>query len=162
MEYIQWAALGLALVAVLLSVWALVLIRRAHARLNEVTPDTRGLAQRVKDADVQESLSAIFSQLEAMSRKSDETKAQVDELNRLMSRSIRRIGLVRYDSNDEIKGNLSFALCMLDNRDNGVMLTSVYDLNACRVFVRGILGGKAQHDLMPEEAEALEQALGDR
>jgi len=30
------------------------------------------------------------------------------------------------------------------------------------VFVRGILNGKALHDLMPEEEEALQQALDER
>jgi hypothetical protein len=161
MEYLPWAAVGLGLVAVALAVVSLVTARRANRRVNEVTPDVRGLAQRVREADAEGTLSAIFSQIEGMTRRVDQVHNEVGDLNRIVSRSLRRVGLVRYDSNDEIRGNLSFALCLLDNRDNGVMLTSVYDLDNCRVFVRGILGGKTQHDLMPEEAEALRQALGE-
>ena len=36
-----------------------------------------------------------------------------------------------------------------------------YTLRECRIYVRGIIGGKAQHHLMPEEAEALQQALSE-
>lgn len=161
MEYLPWGAVGIAVVALALALISLVSARRANRRVNEVTPDIRGLAQRVRGADAEDALASIFSQLEGMNRRVDQVHNEVGDLNRMVSRSLRRIGLVRYDANDGIRGNLSFALCLLDNRDNGIMLTSVYDLDSCRVFLRGILGGKAQHDLMPEEVEALRQALGE-
>lgn len=162
MEYLPWGAAGLGLLAVVLAAISLVSARRANRRVNEVTPDIRGLAQRVREADAEGTLSALFSQLEGITRRVDQVHGEVSELSRVVSRSLRRVGLVRYDATDEIRGNLSFALCLLDNRDNGVMLTSVYNLDNCRMFIRGIRGGKVQHDLMPEEAEALKQALGER
>jgi len=161
MGYLNWVAIGTAVVALVCAVIGLVQARRANRRLDEVTPDTRGLAQRVRGADVEEAISAVFAQLETMNRKVTELTTDVGRLGRSVARAVRRVGLVRYDANDEIKGSLSFALCMLDDRDNGVMLTSVYDLDTCRVFVRGVLGGKAQHELMPEESQALEQALAE-
>lgn len=159
---VVWASLGAALLAFVCCVWCVVQVRRANRRLNELTPDVRGLAQRVKDAGAEETLAAIFAQIEGMTRRFEEVKVEVKDLNRVVSRSLRRVGLVRYDASDDIRGNLSFALCLLDNRDNGVLITSVYSLEMCRVFVRGILNGKTQHDLMPEEAEALQQALNER
>ncbi len=162
MDYVSWSALATAVVALALATIALVQSRRSHARLAEVTPDIRGLAQRVQGKTPEEAFAAIFSQLETVGRKMGQLELQMVEVNRVVTRAIRRVGLVRYDANESIRGQLSFALCMLDNRDNGLMLTSIYDLNTCRVFVRGIVGGKAQHDLMPEEAAALAQAIGER
>ena len=148
--------------ALALAIVALLQIRRANLRLLEVTPDISGLAQRVQGKSGEEALAAIFSQLETLSQTLSNVKVEIGELDRMVSRSIRRIGLVRFDANEEIRAGLSFALCMLDNRDNGLLLCSVYTLEECRVFLRGILNGKAQHDLMPEEAEALQQALAER
>lgn len=162
MDYVTWVALGVALAGVALAVVALVQVRRANARLEEVTPDIRGLAQRVRGESAEEALKAIFAQLETIGRKVGQLEVQMIELDRVVARAVRRIGLVRYDAHEDIRGELSFALCMLDNRNNGVLITSVYDLDVCRVFVRGILNGRAQHDLMPEEAEALTQALNER
>jgi len=162
MQPTVWIALGVASVALVLALWSLLAARAAYRRLAEVTPDVRGLAQRVRGKSSEEVLAGIFTQLNTTGQQMDELKVEMTELERVMSRALRRVGLVRYDSNDEIRGNLSFALCMLDGRDNGLMLTSNYSLDGCRVFVRGILAGKAQHDLMPEEAEALAQALSER
>jgi hypothetical protein len=161
-EPIPLAALGLAFVALVLAVVALFQIRQANARLAEVTPDIRGLANRVRGKEGEEALALIFSQLEGVSRKMNQVEVQMSELDRVVSRALRRIGLVRFDANEDIRGDLSFALCALDNRDNGFIVSSIYTLENCRVFVRGVLGGKTKHDLMPEEAEALEQAMGER
>ena len=160
----QWLAIaGLAfgVVGTALAVIALYQLRLTQSRVAEITPDIRGLAQRVRGREAQEALAAIFAQLETSSRRMEQVEAHITELDRIMSRAIRRVGLVRYDANNQIRGELSFALCLLDNRDNGLMLTSNYTLEGCRIFVRGVLAGKVQHDLLAEEQEALQQALGE-
>ena len=162
MDPLVLVALVAAGIALALSVLALWQIRSANQRLAEVTPDIRGLAQRVRGKEAEEALAAIFSQLETSSRTMEELRTQVADLDRIAARAVRRVGLVRFDANESIRGQLSFALCMLDGRDNGLMITSNYTLDHCRVFVRGILNGKALHDLMPEEDEALLQALNER
>jgi hypothetical protein len=157
----EWVALAVAAVALGVAVVALVQTRRAYQRLAEVTPDVRGLAQRVHGQSAEEALSAIFQQLAATGQRMGQLEAQMTELERVVVRAIRRVGLVRYDASDEIHGELSFALCLLDNRDNGIILTSNYTLEGCRVFVRGVLGGKVRHELLEEEAQALQQALNE-
>jgi hypothetical protein len=161
MHPLLWVALAVAVIALALAVTALVQLRHANRRLAEVTPDVRGLSQRVRGKSAEEGLAAIFAQLNTTGQRMTDLEGRMTELERIGGRAIRRIGLVRYDATDEISGQLSFALCLLDNRDNGVMLTSNYTLDACRVFVRGIVGGKAQHEMLSEEAEALKQALGE-
>ncbi len=161
MQLLALAGVGLAAISLVTALFALWQVRRAHQRLSEVTPDTRGLAQRVKGQEAEQALAAIFAHLESTSQKMDRVEGEVAELDRVVSRAMRRVGLVRFDANEEIRGELSFALCMLDNRDNGFLLSSVYTLDGCRVYVRGVRGGKTRHDLMTEEAESLEQALGE-
>jgi hypothetical protein len=157
----QWAALAVSVVALAVAAVALAHARRAYQRLAEVTPDIRGLAQRVQGQSAEEALSAIFQQLAATSQRMDSLENQMTEAQRVMVRAIRRVGLVRYDASDDIHGQLSFALCLLDNRDNGIILTSNYTLEGCRVFVRGVWGGKVRHELLEEEAQALQQALSE-
>jgi hypothetical protein len=162
LQALTYVALGLGLAGTVLAAVALAQLRRANRRLDEVTPDIRGLAQRVRGQSAEQALAAIFTALESTHQKMALTEVRMAELDRIMSRAIRRVGLVRFDASDDIRGDLSFALCMLDSRDNGLMLTSNYTLEDCRIYVRGIIGGKARHDLLREEAEALEQALSER
>jgi hypothetical protein len=161
MEGLVYAALGVGVVGLILAAVALWQLRIANRRLAEVTPDTPGLAGRVRDKDPEQAFQAIFTQIEGVSRRMGKLEGEMEELTRVVSRAIRRVGLARFDANEEIRGELSFALCMLDNRDNGLILSSLYTFDDCRVFIRGVVGGKTRHDLMPEEAQALEQALGE-
>ena len=40
--------------------------------------------------------------------------------------SLKKIGLVNFDAFDDVKGNLSFALAILNNNNDGLILTSLY------------------------------------
>jgi len=73
--------------------------------------------------------------------------------------AVQKVGLKRFNSDESVGGNLSFALCLLDGRSHGLMLTSMYSLTTCRVFMRGIVNGKAEMPLTEEEEEALTMAL---
>ena len=73
--------------------------------------------------------------------------------------AVQRVGLERFNSEKGLGGNLSFALVMLDARNHGICLTSIHSLEACRIFLRGIVSGKTDMPLMPEEEAALQQAL---
>ena len=161
MVALPWAGIAVAGASLVLALIALVQARRANARVAEISPDIRGLAQRGLGKSAEEAFSAIFGQLEEVSRRMGDLQVEVTALDRMGTRSLRRVGLVRFDANEEIRGDLSFALCLLDNRGNGLVLSSVHNLNDCRIYLRGILNGKTQSQLMAEEQEALEQALGE-
>lgn len=72
--------------------------------------------------------------------------------------SIKKIGIVNFDAFDDVRGNLSFALAMLDNNNDGVMLTSLFGHNSCNTYVREIRNGETSVKLLTEEKEALSKA----
>ena len=72
--------------------------------------------------------------------------------------SLKKIGIVNFDAFDDVKGNLSFALAILNNNNDGFILTSLYGHNSCNTYVREIVGGEPAIKLLNEENEALEKA----
>ncbi|MCI5604169.1 MAG: DUF4446 family protein [Clostridia bacterium] len=72
--------------------------------------------------------------------------------------SIKKIGVVNFDAFDDVKGNLSFALAMLDNNNDGIILTSLFGHNSCNTYVREITNGETSIKLLNEEKEALNKA----
>lgn len=72
--------------------------------------------------------------------------------------SIKKIGIVNFDAFDDVKGNLSFALAMLDNNNDGIILTSLFGHNSCNTYVREITNGETSIKLLNEEKEALNKA----
>ncbi|HCA47924.1 MAG TPA: hypothetical protein DEP45_11415, partial [Armatimonadetes bacterium] len=72
---------------------------------------------------------------------------------------LQRVGILRFDAADDVSGKLSCALCVLDAHNNGFLITTLYDLNRSRTFVRAVREAKTDRELLPEEADALKSAM---
>lgn len=72
--------------------------------------------------------------------------------------SIQKLGIVHFDAFDDVHGNLSFALAMLNNNDDGIILTSLYGHNSCNTYVREVNSGKTAIKILDEEVQALDKA----
>ena len=84
---------------------------------------------------------------------------RITECETELKSSIRKMGLVNFNAYDDITGQMSFALTLLDAHNNGVILTSLYGHNSCNTYVRKITDGKAEIKLLSEEQESLERAI---
>lgn len=72
--------------------------------------------------------------------------------------SIKKMGVVNFDAFDDVKGNMSFSLALLNNNNDGVIITSLYGHNSCNTYLREIIEGETSVKLLDEEKEALEKA----
>ena len=72
--------------------------------------------------------------------------------------SLKKVAIVNFDAFDDVTGKLSFALAILNNNNDGIILTSLYGHNSCNTYVREIVGGQTPIKLLDEENAALENA----
>lgn len=75
------------------------------------------------------------------------------------SMSFKKLGVVNFDAYEDVTGKLSFAVAILNNNNDGIMLTSLYGHNSCNTYVREIKNGKANVKLLAEESNALNKAI---
>ena len=153
-------AVGVSLAAFLLAIAGLFATWWVSRRQNEITPDTRKLAARMRGKPVPDALGEVIAHLENLSRRLAVVERQGAELTGNYARTVHKVGLARFDRDAEVSGNLSFALTLLDGSDDGVILTSLYGLEGCRLFLRPMRAGQTAHGLLPEERLALDRALG--
>lgn len=67
--------------------------------------------------------------------------------------------LVRYDAYGEMSGHQSTSLALLDADHNGVVLSSIAHRDTARLYCKQVHGGRGEHQLSPEEEEAVRLAL---
>jgi hypothetical protein len=67
--------------------------------------------------------------------------------------------LVRYDAYGEMSGRQSSTLALLDVHRTGVVVSSILHREQARVYVKPIHQGESEHELSPEEIEAIESAM---
>ncbi|MDP3993852.1 MAG: DUF4446 family protein [Candidatus Doudnabacteria bacterium] len=77
------------------------------------------------------------------------------ENNRL---NIQRAGVVRFNPFAETGGNMSFAIALLDGKNNGIVISSLHGREGTRVYAKSVAGGKSQSRLTEEEEQAIRQA----
>jgi Protein of unknown function (DUF4446) len=106
---------------------------------------------------------AVLDAVQAEARRHEDYRlAATEQLTTLRAdaeRSLRNVALVRYDAFDDMAGRISFSLALLDDRGDGVALTAISGRTDTRLYAKGIVAGKGEHDLSPEEHEAVAAAL---
>jgi hypothetical protein len=67
-----------------------------------------------------------------------------------------KINLTRFNPFDELGGDQSFILCLLDNTNSGVIITSLHNRDSTRIYAKAIKNGESEAlALSKEETKAL-------
>ncbi len=67
--------------------------------------------------------------------------------------------LVRYDAYNELSGQQSMSIALLDEERSGIVLSCIHHRDQARVYGKQVQGGQGELELSPEEAEAVRLAL---
>jgi Protein of unknown function (DUF4446) len=74
------------------------------------------------------------------------------------SRAVRDMAIIRYDALEEMSGQLSFSVALLNALGDGVVMTSINGRSETRTYAKVIVGGHGTQELSPEEEQAVRSA----
>jgi hypothetical protein len=115
---------------------------------------------RGKDMESMEDLiMKQFDRLELLENSDKEERHQISEIYKNLQTVYQKTGLVRYDAFREMSGELSYALALLDKKNNGVLINSMYSREGCYSYAKEIVDGKSSINLSEEEEKALKSAV---
>ena len=109
--------------------------------------------------NISDVLKNYITKVNDLDKKDDQIIDYCNKINEEINKSIKKIGLVKYNLYNTTKHNLSFALAMLDNKNNGIIINSIYGVDYSNVYSKLIINGKAKEKLSAEEEEALNIAI---
>jgi hypothetical protein len=73
-------------------------------------------------------------------------------------RALRDLAIVRYDALNEMSGQLSFSVALLNSEGDGVVISSINGRSETRTYAKVVLGGRGTQQLSPEEEQAVRSA----
>jgi Protein of unknown function (DUF4446) len=150
------AAGGLALVALILAVVLAVKLRRMRAA-QEVVLGAGGRDDLVAHASsLQGAFEALHGRVEEVAERLDGRMAAAEHR---LDGAIAHRALVRYDAYGELSGHQSISLALLDTARNGVVLSCIAHRDTARLYCKQVFDGRGEHELSPEEDEAIRIAL---
>ena len=151
-------AAALALVALIVTLALAVKLRRVRSA-QEVVLGTSGGDDLVAHASsLQTAFEALHGRVEEVAERLDGRMAAAE---RRLDGAIAHRALVRYDAYGELSGHQSISLALLDAARNGVVLSCIAHRDTARLYCRQVHDGRGEHELSPEEDEAIRLALTD-
>ena len=75
-----------------------------------------------------------------------------------VEQSLRHVAVVRYDAFGDMGGRLSFSAAIVDDRGDGLVISSIHARGESRTYAKGIVEGDSEVTLSPEEQQALAAA----
>lgn len=120
------------------------------------------LAKFNNTANIKDKFVELFSRLDDTEKRCEETKEYCNKMKEIIDTSIQKVGLVKYNAYDDTENKLSFALSLLDENNNGVLLNHIYSKHGSSIYAKSVLNGKVQERISEEEANALERAMGEQ
>ena len=76
-----------------------------------------------------------------------------------MDGCVAHTSVVRYDAMNELSGQQSSTVALLDERRTGVVISSILHRDQARVYVKQVREGNPEYELSPEEQQAVDEAM---
>jgi hypothetical protein len=116
------------------------------------------LMQGVQGANLEDLLKETLRSYQGMRGRLEELESSARRLVMAQDATIQGVGFVRFDAFSE-RGEMSFALALLNRKADGVVFCCITSLDDCRLYARQLVGGVSTQPMSVEEKEAVRKAL---
>lgn len=80
-------------------------------------------------------------------------------LSNKLKTCMQNIGIVKFNAFEDAGGEQSFALAVMDEKKDGIIITSLHGRQDTRLYAKRIIGGQGERTLSDEEQKAIQTAL---
>jgi hypothetical protein len=145
-------------VTLLIAVAALAWAGWLQARLGKVDAEYKALVAGTDGGALEQVLHDHIAQVRATAHRLEELEALAHQTDLASRRSLQWLGVLRFNPFDEVGGDQSFALALVDGYGNGVVVSSLHMRDMTRVYAKPLKKWEAEHHLTDEEKQAIANA----
>jgi hypothetical protein len=150
------AAGAVALVALALCIVLLVNQRRMRRAQRFVLGDQGAQDLVAHAARIEDAFEALRLYVDDVALRLDD---RLNAVEAALRGTIAHRALVRYDAYNELSGQQSVSIALLDDARSGIVLSCITHRDQARVYAKQVVDGQGELELSPEEAEAVRVAL---
>ncbi len=111
-----------------------------------------------KTKDLEEVILEQIKRVENQAKEIKKLNNKISELEKISKISFQKLGIVRFNPFEDVGGDQSFVIALLDREDNGFVISSLYTREGNRIYSKPIENGKSKYSLSEEEEKALSEA----
>ena len=107
------------------------------------------------DGDSKDILQDCIDMIRNIEYESRLKEKEIAEIYEILTSCVQKVSIVRYNAFSNVGSDLSYTIALLDNDDNGVVLSSLYGRESSTTYAKPIQSGHSQYVLTEEEESAI-------
>ena len=129
------------------------------AKLRKLKKKYNSFMEGVNGKTLEDTVLKRFSEVDTLKEETKVMKVELKKISETLLCAYQKCGIVKYDAFKEMGGKLSFSMCLLDDHNDGIILTSMHSSReGCYTYVKEIIKGESFVLLSDEEKQALSEA----
>lgn len=120
---------------------------------------TTSLFGDTRKSELKEILQEHINRVGMVQVRLKDVEKMVSDVEMSSQRHLSKMGVVRFNPFDDTGGDQSFVLALLDERNDGVVISSLHGRQRTRMYAKPVKAGEAaDYELSEEEKEAIRKA----
>ncbi|MBI4743974.1 MAG: DUF4446 family protein [Actinobacteria bacterium] len=145
----------LSIIIFLLIIWLFILTYNLKK-----TKERQGfLVKEAENENLLDNINKYLSKTEEITNKVQELDEEKKKLNESLKGAIQNVSVVRFDAFEDIGGKLSFAVALLDELGNGLVVSCINGRQESRTYAKPVAEGESSFTLSDEEKEAIRKSM---
>ncbi len=141
---------------IVLLIWSIV----SNVRIKNIRKNNKEFMRKLGNGkDFAEDLTRYMDKVVNLERELGDTNIVCKSLDKRIKGCVQKVGIVRYNAYNDTTSNLSFALAMLNEDNDGVVLNGIYSREMSNIYAKPIQNGKSSYTMTQEEQDAVFKAI---
>ncbi len=134
-------------VIAILIVWVV----KTEIRIKKIFAGKRG-------NELESVMASLLQDMEKLHKSNNQTDLNIKTIEQKLKTSIRGLETIRFNPFKDSGSNQSFAIALINEEGDGVILSSLYSRERISIFAKPIKKHSSEYELTQEEREALNKA----
>lgn len=142
----------------ILCILSYLLIFSLHNKLRKFQDSYLALQTYVSGNSLDELLEEYLREVKRVSGSLAKNEKRMEQTEAKLRSSVDRAELVRFNAFENMGSDLSFALALLNQEGDGVVLSSIHSREESRIYAKPIVKGESTYHLSEEEKQVITKA----
>lgn len=142
------------------SIILFIILMIALKSLSSLENRYRRLMRGVDNKNLEELIIGYLDKIDESKEETERMRELCENLNSRLKSCVQKVSVIRYRAFEDVGSDLSFSIALLDQNNDGVIVTGIYGRNESTTYAKPIDRGISRYDLSQEEKHVLQDCLG--
>ena len=147
--------LGMAAIIIILLILIVILFKS----ISNVEKRYRKFMRGSNNKNIEELVLGYLDKIDEVKKDSEDIREMYSDIDKRVRNCVQKISMMRYRAFEDVGSDLSFSVALLDDSNDGIILTGIYGRNESTTYAKPVDKGISRYDLSEEEEEVLNDAM---